>query len=315
MDAAPKEMPARLQAVLPWLICPQTWARSGREIPLQWDGVRLRSSAFEYVVTGEVANLRLPFDQQSATSYDDILGDFPVVEPSAAQVLTATGMQAADFKDTKVLLVGTAQGIDINWILSLQPRALVCLDYSTFIERVAQRNDDGRLTFLVGDACDLPFASGTFDIALSMGCIQHTRSPELAAQEMMRVLRSGGKLNIANLYSRNEHNQRISMLRHKYRLHEIARDKAKAFLRRNAMLYTILAMTGLWRLHRRFPFPGILQYSNLPKQSFSFYLANAEDYYLAFYRHLTSEAEVRFWADRLGGGYDRTPKGHLITKR
>ena len=176
------------------------------------------------------------------------------------------------------------------------------------------RYADDRLAYAIADACDIPFARGTFDTVLSMGIIHHTRSPELAFDEKVRVLSPSGVLSIANLYSKNLHNHRISMFRHKYRIHEMPREKAKRFLSLYARIYTFLCKTGLWRLHRRFPLPGVLHYANLGDRGYEFYYANAEDYYMSFYRHLTSAEEVQFWANRLAVKFERTPKGYKITK-
>ncbi len=92
------------------------------------------------------------------------------------------------------------------------------------------------------------------------------------------------------------------------------RKKAKIILKINSFIYTVLVKTHLWRLHRRFLFPYILQYNNIPNYGHNYYYANAMDYYMPLYRHLTSEEEVLFWCKRLGAQYSRSPKGYLITK-
>jgi ubiquinone/menaquinone biosynthesis C-methylase UbiE len=45
----------------------------------------------------------------------------------------------------------------------------------------------------VADAENLPFPSGTFDVAYSWGVIHHTPDTRRAAQEILRVLRPGGR--------------------------------------------------------------------------------------------------------------------------
>jgi SAM-dependent methyltransferase len=157
-------------------------------------------------------------------------------------------------------------------------------------------------------------ATGSIDVVISHGIIQQTRSPEIAFGEKVRVLKPGGVLSIGNLYSTNLHNQRVTECRHRYLVHQMPRDEAKQFLVRNAKIYTWLQKTGLWRLHRRWPIPGILQYCNLPGHDFQFYLANAEDYYMARYRHITSSEEVEYWCNRLGAKFAVSEKGFLITK-
>lgn len=53
----------------------------------------------------------------------------------------------------------------------------------------------------VGDAEDLPFESGTFDLVYCFGVLHHTPRPDLAVAEIHRVLKDGGKT-IVMLYAR-----------------------------------------------------------------------------------------------------------------
>lgn len=46
--------------------------------------------------------------------------------------------------------------------------------------------------FLVGDACDAPFADGEFDIGICHSLLMHLKHPKKAIAEMMRVTRKGG---------------------------------------------------------------------------------------------------------------------------
>jgi ubiquinone/menaquinone biosynthesis C-methylase UbiE len=48
--------------------------------------------------------------------------------------------------------------------------------------------------FIVGDACELPFASSTFDTVFAVECIFHFPSRERFFKEAARVLKPGGKL-------------------------------------------------------------------------------------------------------------------------
>jgi D-aspartate ligase len=51
-----------------------------------------------------------------------------------------------------------------------------------------------RLRMLLADAHRLPFRTGTFDLVLALGVVPWLHSPAQAAQEMARVLRTGGHL-------------------------------------------------------------------------------------------------------------------------
>ena len=48
--------------------------------------------------------------------------------------------------------------------------------------------------FVTGDAQDLPFAYGSFDVAGSHRVLHHVRRPELAVSELARVTRPGGRI-------------------------------------------------------------------------------------------------------------------------
>ena len=91
------------------------------------------------------------------------------------------------------------------------------------------------------------------------------------------------------------------------------RDKAKQFIERNAWIYYWVAKLGLGRIHRRFHFPGILHYASNEPRPIKDHYACAADYYLAYYRHQTSAEEVKFWCDRLGVEFFRSPKGYRVT--
>lgn len=52
--------------------------------------------------------------------------------------------------------------------------------------------------FQVADAEDLPFDDGSFDIATSTFGVMFTPNQKQAASELMRVIRSGGKIGLAN---------------------------------------------------------------------------------------------------------------------
>jgi ubiquinone/menaquinone biosynthesis C-methylase UbiE len=54
------------------------------------------------------------------------------------------------------------------------------------------------VTFQQADAEDLPFGDGAFDVVLSIFGVMFTPNQEQAAQELLRVCRSGGKIGLAS---------------------------------------------------------------------------------------------------------------------
>jgi len=68
------------------------------------------------------------------------------------------------------------------------------------LDRAQRRADaDGlSLTTHVADAEHLPFADGTFDAVLSTVGVMFTPDPRRSASELVRVVRSGGRIGLAN---------------------------------------------------------------------------------------------------------------------
>jgi SAM-dependent methyltransferase len=67
-------------------------------------------------------------------------------------------------------------------------------EYLEAARRVAPEN----ARFVEGDAMQLPFEYGTFDLAGCVRILHHTRRPELAVAELARVTRPGGRVLIAD---------------------------------------------------------------------------------------------------------------------
>jgi SAM-dependent methyltransferase len=67
------------------------------------------------------------------------------------------------------------------------------LDYSqAFLDYAQSRTDSDRFTFDQGDAMSLPYASASFDAAMSLLVLNFLSEPERAVREMVRVTRPGG---------------------------------------------------------------------------------------------------------------------------
>jgi len=52
--------------------------------------------------------------------------------------------------------------------------------------------DWARSTFVCGDACDLPFAEDSFDVATLFDVLEHIEDDRSAAREALRVVRQAG---------------------------------------------------------------------------------------------------------------------------
>ncbi len=100
----------------------------------------------------------------------------------------------------KVLDVAAGNG---NAALAAARRGceVVATDYvEHLLERALGRAEaDGvPLTTQVADAEDLPFEDGAFDVALSTVGVMFAPDPRRAAQELIRVVRPGGRIGLAN---------------------------------------------------------------------------------------------------------------------
>jgi SAM-dependent methyltransferase len=284
----------------------------GMDGELKQVGSDLIGALCTYPVVGGVPDLRMP-SNRGPTSYDALLPGWgaPTVE-NPANVIATYGLTPQMIRDKVVCVAGVGVGRELVTIQTFGPREIHAVDYSNHIQAVAARLAGPH--FYQADICNMPFKSGIFDLIISAGVIQHSRSPELAFRSMARCLKADGTLTLGNYYPQGLHNRRVTIHRNRLMLHRMPVEKAKRYLRYNAWAYYVLVKTGLWRLHRRYQLPWVLEYSNTPGQSLEFYYENAEDYYLPAYRHTLSEAEISDFGAQLGMTAERTPKGHKFRK-
>jgi ubiquinone/menaquinone biosynthesis C-methylase UbiE len=127
-------------------------------------------------------------------------GDYAVVG-NTLQIVGESLCEAVDLRSTqRVLDVAVGNG---NATLAAARRfaEVVSTDYvGTLLERGRARAEAERLpvTFQQADAENLPFPDESFDVVLSTFGVMFTPNQELAAQEMLRVCRPGGKIGMAN---------------------------------------------------------------------------------------------------------------------
>ena len=88
---------------------------------------------------------------------------------------------------------------------AIAPRAghVICLDMTPAMLRVgreaAAREGNANLSFVLGDAAELPFLENSFDIVLSRLAFHHFPVAEPPFAEMVRVLKPGGKLVLSDM--------------------------------------------------------------------------------------------------------------------
>jgi SAM-dependent methyltransferase len=127
-------------------------------------------------------------------------GDFSMFAATIVIVSEQLGESVDLRAGQRVLDVATGSG---NTAIAAARRncEVVGIDYvPALLERGQERAAAERLavTFLDGDAEDLPFEDDSFDVVLSTFGVMFAPNQERAAAEMLRVCRPGGKIGMSN---------------------------------------------------------------------------------------------------------------------
>lgn len=98
---------------------------------------------------------------------------------------------------SRLLDVGSAQGRSAFLVADL-PIDIIAFDISkNMIRQAIKRYKKNRyratMSFIVADASHFPFCNSTFDTVLLYGVLHHLADPAVAALEIVRVLRKGGR--------------------------------------------------------------------------------------------------------------------------
>ena len=127
-------------------------------------------------------------------------GDFAVIG-TTIQIVGESLAEAADVRaGERVLDVAAGNG---NATLAAARRfaEVTSTDYVPALldkGRERARAEGLNVEFKVADAEELPFANGSFDVALSTYGVMFTPEHRRAARELLRVVRSGGRIGLAN---------------------------------------------------------------------------------------------------------------------
>src|ERR671930_1368143 len=138
---------------------------------------------------------------RDGTNVDDVRARFAAtadrVAEHAEQQVAKVREQVESFVlprgDERALDVGTGAG---TLALALAPlvREVVGVDIVPELLERARANAPANVTFVEGDATNLPFDSGSFDLACTRRTLHHILRPERAVAELARVTAPGGRV-------------------------------------------------------------------------------------------------------------------------
>jgi ubiquinone/menaquinone biosynthesis C-methylase UbiE len=127
-------------------------------------------------------------------------GDYAMIG-TRLQIVGESLAEAADIRaDERVLDVAAGNG-NVTLAAARRFAQVTSTDYvSALLDKARERaRADGlEARFQVADAENLPFENGSFDVVLSTFGVMFTPDHRRAAGEMLRVLRDGGRIGMAN---------------------------------------------------------------------------------------------------------------------
>jgi SAM-dependent methyltransferase len=127
-------------------------------------------------------------------------GDYAIVG-ATLQIVGESLCEAVDLRSNQRVLDVAAGNGNATLAAARRFAEVVSTDYvGALLERGRARAEVERLpvTFQQADAENLPFPDASFDVVLSTFGVMFTPNQELAAQEMLRVCRPGGRIGLAN---------------------------------------------------------------------------------------------------------------------
>src|SRR5437879_9262120 len=142
-----------------------------------------------------------PYREGDAAAWDRPLRESELYSPERRDIFNF--IDETKVRHLRPLLPASGNAIEIGagsgrLLIRLgreRPYRLVALDYAPYAIRAVRENlrrasADGYSLF--GDARALPLSSGSFDVVLSGGLLEHFRDPAAVVAEMARILKPGG---------------------------------------------------------------------------------------------------------------------------
>ena len=127
-------------------------------------------------------------------------GDYAVIG-TTLQIIGERVCEAVDVSAGERVLDVAAGNGNASLAAARRGAAVPATDYVDHLLARARRRADADgvpLTTQVADAEDLPFEDASFDVVLSTLGVMFTPNPERSAAELLRVVRPGGRIGLAN---------------------------------------------------------------------------------------------------------------------
>lgn len=195
-------------------------------------------------------------------NYEQVKQSFSIqAEKFAAYHMSKT--EYTDYLIRNICAVGTEHTLEVAAGTCICGRAIapyvkdvVCLDLTEEMleqgKRMAAQDDIHNISFVTGNATNLPYEDETFDLVLTRLSLHHFTEPEIPFHEMKRVLKKGGKLVIwdmeATTESLREINDYIEKMRDTSHTRILSREEFEALFADNFVLQheeTILVPVNL----------------------------------------------------------------------
>jgi SAM-dependent methyltransferase len=114
------------------------------------------------------------------------------IEERLEQFLLEVGVEPEWCAGKRILDAGCGNG-QLTEALTTLGANVVGIDYSTSVFRAGRARKAEKVSFLQGDLQSPPFARESFDIVISNGVIHHTRSTRHTFEQVVPLLKAGGK--------------------------------------------------------------------------------------------------------------------------